>query len=130
MIPGRVRVPAPTVWKIQLPWPRPPLALAIPVRGLALASLQRRARQTVRAVAEHGGLPRGLSRVRVVLHWETVLPTDQLDLTETLKTAVDALVGYGLVPRDDSRHVSADWQVQQGRRNTCWLVVTDLHPAG
>jgi Holliday junction resolvase RusA-like endonuclease len=125
-----------TEWRIDLPWPKPPLGLnSIPSR-FVLARAKRQIVHDVFWTARAAQLPKNLAKVRVELHWVPGMTrrrdTDNPSLT--LKPCLDALVQYGLTTDDDSEHVESACVIdpvdRSNRRSRVYLLITDLTERG
>lgn len=121
-----------TSFRLDLPWPAPPLKDNGREHWAVKARKTRELRNLACLLARSQRLPRGLERVRVDLHWQpaTVRRRDVWGAVPTLKPLVDGLVDYGLVADDDIEHVLLGCHVDQARRGhaACWLTITDLGP--
>ena len=91
---------------INLPWTQPPLTANQRMHWAKKASVTREVRQTTRVLAH--GAPRA-DRLVVTLHYRPRQRRvrDRHNLWPTVKACVDGLVDAGIVPNDDSEHLSA-----------------------
>jgi hypothetical protein len=101
---------------VPLPYDRPPLSMNKRLHHMAEYRVREQIRTDVLALARFYKLPKGLDRVHVVLHWSPIVrrSRDTDNPAPTVKAIIDALKvgtpkkpGYGLVPDDDSEHVSS-----------------------
>ena len=112
--------------RIDLPWGAPPLSANQRMHWRTRAALTRELRDTARLLTRR--LPR-TDRLVVTLHY---LPRnrrrrDALNVYPTVKALVDGIVDAGVVPDDDTEHVSTPEPVihePDGSGPKLWL---DLH---
>jgi crossover junction endodeoxyribonuclease RusA len=123
------------VWRLDLPWTRPPLSLNDTRQG----NWRGRARKVrdIRQTAAWLGrtIPgRPFTRVRVTLHYQ---PRDRRvrdseNPIPTLKALADGLVDAGVVPDDRPELMVKDMPVihpaEKGQPGTVWLIVAELAP--
>jgi crossover junction endodeoxyribonuclease RusA len=116
------------VWVVPLPYDRPPLSLNGRMHWAQQSRWKRQLRGDALLLARAHHLPRGLTRVRVELHWR---PRDRRardsdNPTATLKPLIDGLRDYGLVADDDSAHVSSECVIETtGRTPGMWLTIEE-----
>lgn len=125
----------------------PPLTKnTMPRNPFALAAKQKKIKAATLLACRALRLPKGLTRVEVLLHYcpRTVQARrDEDGLAPTLSPALDALVDYGMFADDDHRIVRSGqriepvdpftplhWYGMGGRQPArLWLEVEDLSPA-
>lgn len=115
-------------WTIPLPYPRPPLNLNQRMHWAPRNRLTQQIKSDAHTLARYGKLPKGLDRVRIVLHWQptTERRRDNDNITPTLKAAIDGLVQYGLVADDDSTHVESATVIEpRAAKAAVWLTIED-----
>lgn len=118
-------------WELTLPWPRPPLDLNKRRHYMAEYRIRQQIIPAVHVLALQAKLPKGLDRVRIVLHWQPAIVRlrDTDNPTPTLKVCIDALTRYGLVPDDDSEHVTSGCVIEElASKSRLWLTIHDLSP--
>lgn len=116
-------------WLLTLPYPSPPLRDNDRPHWAAKARTVKELRRDAWVLARAEKLPKGLGRVRIVLHWRPAIVRrrDPLSAAPTLKPLVDGLVDYGLVVDDDIEHVELRCVVEPvGRPGRVWLTITDI----
>lgn len=100
-------------FELALPYQRPPLSLNGRLHHMARYRITQQIKADAHLLAVAARLPKGCQRIAVTLVYE---PPDRRrrdidNLFATIKPAVDGLVAYGLVPDDDSRHVTTACRV-------------------
>lgn len=109
---------------INLPWNSPPLTANQRLHWAKRATITREVRQTTCLLARKA--PHG-DRLVVTLHYRPAMRRvrDRHNLWPTVKACVDGLVDAGIVPDDDSEHVSAPEPVihepEKPRPAALWL---------
>lgn len=115
--------------RIDLPFLLPPLTANQRLHWAKKAEITRDVRATVATLARHHKIPRA-ERITVTLHYrpQQNRRRDRHNLYPTVKAAVDGLVDAGIVPDDDTEHVSTPEPVIHTAvltgRQTLWL---ELH---
>jgi hypothetical protein len=121
---------SPTVWRLELPFPAPPLRDNGRYHWAVKARVTRELREQAHWLAHHYRLPRGLPFAVITLCWQPGVNRrrDPLSITPTLKPLVDGLVDYGLVADDDIGHarLGCDIRGSVARGSSrCWLDITE-----
>ncbi|AMU78478.1 hypothetical protein SEA_SKINNYPETE_48 [Mycobacterium phage SkinnyPete] len=115
---------APFEVRIDLPWSRPPLTANQRMHWAAKAKTTREVRAAAAVIARN--LPRA-DRLVVTLHYQPSQNRrrDRHNLWPTVKALVDGLVDAGVVPDDDTEHVSTPEPVIHTPASTAalWLVL-------
>jgi hypothetical protein len=126
---------------VPLPYDRPPLSMNKRLHHMAEYRVREQIRTDVLALARFYKLPKGLERVHVVLHWSPIVrrTRDTDNPGPTVKAILDALKpgtpkkpGHGLVPDDDSEHVSSEvviHPVRPFRHTRRRIVYCHTHPS-
>jgi hypothetical protein len=118
--------------EIDLPYPRPPLHANQRLHRMAVYRLTTELRADAHNLARHHRLPKGLGQVGIVLYWQATVKRsrDNININPTLKPLVDGLVDYGLVPDDDSGHVTTGTVVEPVAPTArLWLRIVELEPS-
>ena len=123
---------ATTVYRLDLPFTRPPLTDNDRMHHMVKARKVAELREQVAWLAVAQRLPRGLEAVNVTFHWApgSNRRRDVLSAAPTVKPLLDGLVDFGLVPDDDVKHVQLvtfcihDWR--RGVPAACWLTITPI----
>ena len=106
---------------LTLPYDKPPLGLNDRMHWRPANRWRQQIKNDTITLAKQAKLPTGLDRIHVTLVW---YPKDRRNRdsdnpTPTLKAAIDGLVKYGLIPDDNSEHVTSEcvigYGVQGGR---------------
>jgi crossover junction endodeoxyribonuclease RusA len=108
---------------------RPTLSMNQRLHWAEVARRKRLVGDQVLLLARAARLPRGLSRVEVVLHWRPTIRRrrDSDNPSPTLKAAIDGLAAYGLVPDDDALHVRSYCEIHPvGKPGRVWLAIKEL----
>lgn len=116
-------------WRLDLPYPRPPLTLNQRMHWAPKLQIQRQIADDVTLLAHAAKLPTGLDRVEIVLCWHARLNRrrDTDNPAPTLKAAIDALTRYGLTADDDSEHVTSGVVIESGAPvDALWLSIREL----
>ena len=115
-------------WRLDLPYPRPPLNLNQRMHWAPKLQIQRQIAADVTTLARAAKLPTGLDRVEIVLCWQAKLNRrrDEDNPWPTLKVAIDALTRYGLTADDDSEHVKSGVVITRGPVDALWLSIREL----
>lgn len=126
----------PRSWRLVLPWQRPPLTLNPARHGgwAAHAALVKRVRTEGRRAALAAGVPEGLERVALELHYRPrdKRRRDPRNLAPTLKALEDGLVDAGVVPDDTPEYVDGTGQelyvdpVEPGHPGALYLIVREV----
>lgn len=118
---------APTTYRLDLPWPRPPLNHNQRGHWARRSPVIREIRETTAWLAKAQKIP-ACGHIIVQLHYAPGRrrKLDPMNLTATSKPAIDGLVDAGVVPDDDSTHVleatpAVYFPPEPGPR--CWLTV-------
>lgn len=116
-----------TTYRLDLPWPRPPLNHNQRGHWARRARIIREVRQTTAWLAKAAKIP-ACSRVTVQLHYAPGRrgKHDPMNITATSKAAIDGLVDAGVVVDDDQEHVHEETPAvhlppEAGPR--CWMTV-------
>ncbi|PRQ10612.1 hypothetical protein C1Y63_10480 [Corynebacterium sp. 13CS0277] len=118
------------VYRLPLPWMRPPLTLNQRLHWAKKAQLTKGVRGNAYWRAAHHQLPKGVGYARVQLHYR---PRDRRrrdtdNLVPTLKALADGLVDYGLVADDTPEFMDKPQPIIEPpapKQPGCmWLVVT------
>lgn len=116
-------------WVLRLPYSAPPLSLNKKLHWSAEYKWKQQIQSDVLNMARYVRLPKGLSRVEIVLHWAPSVRRDRDtdNPTLTLKPAIDALIRYGLCADDSHEYVSSRCVIEPiAKPSQVWLSVTDL----
>lgn len=116
-------------WELELPWPRPPLDLNKHMHHMQIHRIRNEIIPAMHILALQAKLPKGLPRVRIVLHWQPKVarPRDSDNPTLTLKACIDGLTRYGLTADDDSEHVESACVIEPlGPKSRLWLTIAEL----
>lgn len=123
----------PRTWRLDLPYAWPPLSLNDRLHWAARRRIAVKFADDVTWLAKGARLPTGLDRVGIVLHWQVrdKRRRDTDNPMASVKVAVDALTRYGLVPDDDSEHVTSGVVIAYvpARPTQLYLEITDLSEA-
>lgn len=111
--------------RLDLPWDRPPLTANQRMHWAAKANITRAVRGTGYVLARNAKAPT-TTRLTVTLHYQPRdhRRRDRHNLWPTVKALVDGLVDAGLVPDDDTDHVSTPEPVihpPNGSKAAMWL---------
>lgn len=117
----------PTEYRIDLPWPRPPLNQNQRLNHWAKASLVAAIRADAHVLAKAAKIPHS-NRITVQLHYAPGRRgrRDPMNLTATTKPLIDGLVDAGIVDDDDTEHVheltpEIHFPPEPGPR--CWITI-------
>jgi crossover junction endodeoxyribonuclease RusA len=116
-------------WTIDLPWPRPPLDLNKRMHWGQVHRIRNEILPAMHILALQAKLPKGLERVRIVLHWQprVARKRDSDNPSSTLKACIDGLTRYGLTEDDDSAHVESACVIEPlGPKSRLWLTITEV----
>jgi crossover junction endodeoxyribonuclease RusA len=114
---------------IVLPMLAPPLRDNQRLHWAVKARITAQLRRDMPTLARAAGVPTGLGRVLIVLHWQPKLcrGRDQLSIAPTLKPLVDGLVDYGLVPDDTTAYVDLTCRIEPlGPKAAVWLTIEEI----
>lgn len=116
-----------TTYRLDLPWPRPPLNHNQRLHWRPKADRTAEIREAVAWLARAARIPT-LDRITVQLHYATGRrgTFDPMNFTATSKPAIDGLVDAGVVIDDNQAHVHEDppeilFPPEPGPK--CWLTV-------
>ncbi len=114
-------------YRLDLPWPRPPLNHNDRLHHMAEAPIKAEIRETVGWLAKAAKIPPA-ERIIVQLHYAPGRKgrQDPMNWTRTTKPAIDGIVDAGVVRDDDTEHVHEEppdilFPPEPGPR--CWLTV-------
>jgi hypothetical protein len=95
-----------TTYRLDLPWPRPPLNHNQRLHHRIKARIVAEIRRDVGWIAKAAKIP-PCDRITVQLHYAPGRrgTQDPMNWTATTKPAIDGLRDAGVIPDDDSRHV-------------------------
>lgn len=118
----------PVEYRIDLPWPRPPLNHNQRLTPWALGAIKAEVRKAVTLLAKQAKIPHH-EYITVQLHYAPGRRgrRDPMNITATSKPAIDGLVDAKIVDDDDSEHVhelppAIHFPPEPGPR--CWLTIT------
>lgn len=118
----------PTVYRLDLPFERPPLNWNHRFNRWKQARIVAEIRRDVSWIAMRQAIP-SMERIVVQLHYATGRRGrfDPMNFTATTKPAIDGLVDAGVVVDDDSTHVrelAPEIHLPPEPGPRCWLIVT------
>ena len=120
-------VAADTTYRLDLPWPRPPLNHNQRLHRMVEARIVAEVRRDIGWIAKAAKIPRA-QRLTVQLHYAPGRRgrQDGMNWTRTTKPAIDGIVDTGIVQDDDSEHVTElqpeiHYPPEPGPK--CWLTL-------
>lgn len=118
------------VYRIDLPWTKPPLSMNDRMHYMATARITRRIRSTTAWLAKEAKVPTGCEFVTVCLHYRPrdKRRRDEDNLIATGKACFDGLVDHGLVPDDTPQFMTKLMPLihpaEKGLPGSLWLTIT------
>jgi crossover junction endodeoxyribonuclease RusA len=102
-------------WEFLLTWAELPLSANKHTHHMVVARHRKEIRREVQVRARAAKLPTGLGRVHIILHWapKDKRRRDTDNMNPSLKPVIDGLVDYGLVPDDNSHHVTSSCEIHE-----------------